>query len=306
MILLLTCSIDGTADLLVSRLGDNIFRFNYDLVHDYEIEFSQSTWRITDPVGRTISNDICQIAYWWKAFSAWNDEIDKYLRAEHKYFFRDLYGNLLLQGKIKGNPPNWHDYHGKMTILGVAKKYIKVPSTIVTMKLAGIQSLGSSNIVAKSLSSALTETNKVLFTTEVKLNSLHPEYLWYLQQKIESRWDVTVFLCGNSLFAFRRDRSTLKGIDWRAEQTFDIESIEWVRFNLKPSDADALLRIASDLNTEFGRFDLMSAGDSDELVFLEFNANGQWVFLDYHNQHGLLDTVVNWLTKGIILLPEKI
>jgi hypothetical protein len=32
-----------------------------------------------------------------------------------------------------------------------------------------------------------------------------------------------------------------------------------------------------------------------EIKFLEFNANGQWVFLDFHEKYGLLDCVVEYL-----------
>ena len=37
---------------------------------------------------------------------------------------------------------------------------------------------------------------------------------------------------------------------------------------------------------------------SGELVFLELNATGQWVFLDIENKYGLLSHVVEWLRPG--------
>jgi hypothetical protein len=33
----------------------------------------------------------------------------------------------------------------------------------------------------------------------------------------------------------------------------------------------------------------------DNFIFLEFNANGQWVFLDYTGEIGLVKTVANYL-----------
>ena len=33
----------------------------------------------------------------------------------------------------------------------------------------------------------------------------------------------------------------------------------------------------------------------DDLVFLEFNANGQWVFLDYSGEDGLVKAVSKYL-----------
>jgi len=49
------------------------------------------------------------------------------------------------------------------------------------------------------------------------------------------------------------------------------------------------------MGVEFGRYDFMTVGETDELVFLEFNANGQWVFLDPFDKHGLLQCVTDWL-----------
>jgi hypothetical protein len=36
----------------------------------------------------------------------------------------------------------------------------------------------------------------------------------------------------------------------------------------------------------------------DELVFLEYNANGQWVFLDYSGEDGLVEAVCNYLYQS--------
>ena len=48
-----------------------------------------------------------------------------------------------------------------------------------------------------------------------------------------------------------------------------------------------------DLGVQWGRVDLME--HNEEMVFLEFNANGQWVFLDYSGKDGLVKTVANYL-----------
>jgi hypothetical protein len=118
-----------------------------------------------------------------------------------------------------------------------------------------------------------------------------------LQEKIQSRWDVTVFYCDGKFFPFKRDRINLKGIDWRAEQSLDTQVEEWLPFKLTHEQSKAFDLLSKELDVEFGRFDLMTNGDTEDLIFLEFNANGQWVFLDYHDKYGLLDTVVNWLRK---------
>jgi hypothetical protein len=46
---------------------------------------------------------------------------------------------------------------------------------------------------------------------------------------------------------------------------------------------------------EWGRIDFLKS--NDELIFLEYNANGQFFFLDTKNQYGLKDAVVEYLRK---------
>jgi hypothetical protein len=50
-------------------------------------------------------------------------------------------------------------------------------------------------------------------------------------------------------------------------------------------------------NIEYINYDFMTNGSSDDLIFLELNATGQWMFLDIQKKYGLLETVVDWLKK---------
>ena len=105
---------------------------------------------------------------------------------------------------------------------------------------------------------------------------------------------MTIFVCGQNMFAFERNRANLKGLDWRAEQTFDVESEEWQPITLTLDECTSTWSLCKDLGVDWGRMDLMRR--DDELVFLEYNANGQWVFLDYQQKYGLLRSVVKYLT----------
>ena len=182
---------------------------------------------------------------------------------------------------------------GKINILNLASKYFQTPKTVVTFKLAGIEKLKNKSIVAKSLTSGLTTTNKALFTTEVKAETLHPDFLWFLQEKITSDADITVFICGDKQFAYSRSRTGLKGLDWRKEQIFDLSEQEWFIFDLNQAQSSAITTFSRDLGVDWGRLDFMNS--SDGLIFLEFNANGQWVFLDYSGSVGLVKTVAKYL-----------
>ena len=297
MLLLITGSNDGTSSLLITELGgENVFRFNYDLFNDYTLEFTPHFWRITNPAGHSIDSNSVTSCFWWKAFNFYLMEQEQFIVEEVKYIFREIYHWCRLRGLTKGTPHDFHNHIGKMNILSMASKYFKIPKTLASFRLGGIKDIDNISVVAKSFTSGLTATNKSLKTTAVKIDSLHPDYPWYLQELIPSKADITVFICGDKQFAYSRDRSNLKGLDWRTEQDFSGDTKEWIRFDLNQSHAEAISSLCNDLGVNWGRFDLMES--EDELVFLEFNANGQWVFLDYSGDDGLVKTVAEYLMKA--------
>lgn len=295
MLLLITGSKDGTSSLLISEIGNqNVFRFNYDLFKDYTLEFTPNYWKISNPTGHSIDSNSVTSCFWWKAFNFYLMDQEEFVVEEVKYIFRELYHWCRLRGITKGNPHDFHNHMGKMNILSIASKHFRTPRTLTSFGLGGVKSLGEMPIVAKSFTSGLTATNATLMTTAVIKESLHPDFPWFLQELLSSKADITIFVCGKSFFAYTRDRSQLKGLDWRAEQNFqDMATKEWFRFNLSTQLQKSVMEFCADLNVDWGRLDLMEV--DGEMVFLEFNANGQWVFLDYSNVDGLVKTVCDFL-----------
>jgi hypothetical protein len=262
------------------------------------VSYTPSFWCVRNPAGLEINSECASIAFWWKAF-AFTPSDDRLIREEVKYFLRDLYGWFQTRGLSKGNAVDYHNKYGKVNVLGIAKKHFEIPESLFSVGLADTKQFERRDLIAKSLSSEISDAKTVMLTSVIpSVSALDPKFPWFIQNKIESDWDITVFLCDGNLFAFRRSRKNLKGIDWRAEQDFTLQTQEWFPFEMRPADREHLLALASDLNVEIGRFDFMSKGDSEEMIFLEFNATGQWVFLDPQDRYGLLDCVVSWLKKG--------
>lgn len=294
MLLLITGSNDGTSNLLISEIGNSkVFRFNYDLYKDYTFEFTPDYWKISNPTGHSIDSKSVTSCFWWKAFNFYIMDQENFIVEEVKYIFRELYHWCRIRGLTKGTPHDFHNHMGKLNILSMASKYFKTPKTLTTLGLGGVSRLGDLPVVAKSFTSGLTTTNKTLMTTAVKKESLHPDYPWFLQELIPSKADITIFICGNNQFAYLRDRSNLKGLDWRTEQDFNNESKEWFRFDLSEKDSKAVFALSVDLGVDWGRMDFMESDDG--MIFLEFNANGQWVFLDYSGEDKLVKTVATYL-----------
>ena len=292
MLLVLTGSHDGTADILFTRLGKKAFRLNYDIFSDYSLNLRPESWFIANPAGLCIDNTTASAVFWWKAFNYFA-ETDKYVAEEVKYIFRELYAWFLDRERIRGTNPEYHRYNGKITLLHKASKYFKIPETVCGW--GDHFKPPEKAIVAKSLSSGLITTDKALFTTEVQASKLDLRFPWYTQEKIDAVSDVTVFICGIKLFAFQRDRSDLKGLDWRNQSDiFDLHQ-KWVPFDLNKAQKKDIEMFITTIGVDWGRIDFLWTGV--ELIFLEYNANGQFIFLDEENKFGVIDAAVDYLLR---------
>lgn len=298
MLLLITGSEDGTGDAICKKLESKVFRFNYDTFNEYSFEFTPNHWQISNPLGHTISSKTISSCFWWKAFNFEIKNQDNFVVQEVKYFFRELYDWCRFQGITKGNPYDFHNHLGKINLLKIASKYFITPESLVTLKCEGVEKLKNFSVVAKSLSSALTNNKTSLLTTAVDISRLDPKFPWFLQEKIDSDFDITIFVCGKKIFAYEKTRKNLKGLDWRGEQTFNPNIREWDKCILRPNEKSAVESFCKDIKVDWGRLDFMK-NKNNELVFLEYNANGQWLFLDYHEEDGMLNEVLNYL------LPSK-
>jgi hypothetical protein len=222
MLLFITGSRDGTADLLFEKINNYAFRLNYDIFDEYQIIIENEYWKIINPTGLEITSETAKSCFWWKAFNFDIMSIEsEYIHEEIKYIFREIYSYFQINKTIKGTPPDFHKKFGKLSILKIAKEFFNIPKTTVGWgKLLKNSTLNDTSTVAKSLTSGLINTEKVLFTTEVSINTLNLTYPWYLQEKIEASDDITTFICGEDIFTFSRDRSELEGLDWRNQKDF--------------------------------------------------------------------------------------
>jgi hypothetical protein len=295
LLLFISGSADGTVDRLIHAIDEPVFRLNHDLLDQYQIFFDPKGWSISDPTGRTITSETVSRVFWWKAFHYFRSDLDQMVKAEFKYILREIYGWSLSRGIVKGNPPSWHEYNGKINIQTLAESVgFPCPQTAVFVGSSRVEGMPD-DLVAKSLSSQPASDGKVLYTTRVKNGSFHPRFPWFIQTEVESDWDVTVFICGSQFWAFKRNRSDLPGIDWRTEQDMDKLGNCWEFFQLREADISRLNALNERLKVEIGRHDFMIDRHTGELVFLEFNATGQWVFLDYNDVYNLVGSVAKWL-----------
>ena len=290
-LIIFTCSDDGTVDRIEPLLRVENLRINLDRPDTWSFEASPNHWRLMSNE-REITDTSNAYVWWWKAFLE-DFNIDEFLKAEIEYTTRELYRELAKQGLSVGNDFLHHEFRGKLHYLKSAQRFFRIPESLISQR--GITRLSTNNVVVKSLTSSAFSSKKVLYTTRVGQDQLDFENFWFLQEYIDSEWDVTVVILGDKFFGFQRKRSGAT-VDWRKEQNFRIDSNDWIPVEFSAREVEQFTAFARAENLGWGRIDLLRSG-SGELIFLELNANGQFGFLDPRNEFGLFTAVADLISE---------
>jgi hypothetical protein len=286
--LLITNSYDETSDFLLSDLApEQVFRLNYDLIKEYEIFFEGAEYTITNSAFSVSKNEIVKV-FWRKAFlgaEIFDGNITRFHAAEYKYILREIMNFSRNENKFVLNFPDADNFSGKIYQNSIATKYFKIPETFFISSQNPIEI--NENKIIKSLSSKTFEDGKVLYTTDISGKTLKPKNPYYIQDKISSKYDVTIVYVYGKLFSYCLDRELFKGLDWR-NNPFEM-AMHWRPFEISEQSKNGVKFIMSELGWSYGRLDFLT--DGNELVFLEVNPNGQWGWLDPNKDNGLFSAM---------------
>jgi hypothetical protein len=297
-----TNSLDMTSDLLISRIGtEEIFRFNVDLWREYKIKIDHAGLSIENSAGRKIAgNDIFKF-YWRKPFMSQYLYPQKkipseliYMEEELTYAMRDMVNLAWSEEKIVLVEPLADSRVGKFVQLKVGAKYFKIPPYKFVSGSPDFFEPGKSSIV-KSLTSKRVSKDSVLYTTRVQEDQLDPSTPWMIQDYLPASWDVTVVFVRDRMYGFELNRDGFldKTVDWR--ETGGPEAADaWRRHQLPKPLEDSISRFMNDLGLHYGRLDLLYTGE--EYYFLEVNPNGEWAWLDFYGEVGLLGKMIEELS----------
>lgn len=289
-----TTSLDGTADLVVSRLGpEAVFRFNFDLWRDYDWRIDADGFSLSNPLGRRLTADTVAKVYWRKPQPTAKLFPDhplpadvRYQEAELWYALREMVNGLRGQGRVVLVEPGAENRVGKFTQMAAARRRFRVPA----WRFARGGAAGEGAAVAKSLTLARVDTAKVLYATRVAAEQLDPAAPWFLSEYIPALYDVTVVFVRGRLFAFEFPRRFLdRAIDWRVVALEP--GAEWRPHALPLAVERAVAALMAELRLDYGRLDFLLT-EAGEYVFLEVNPNGEWGWLDKDGDHGVLAAIL--------------
>jgi hypothetical protein len=293
MLLALTGSLDGSVDLVISNAESTVFRLNIDLIHRYKLILQPDYWSIEDPTGRKISSETATRAWWWKAFN-YGLGGDPMYESEVKYVFREIYSWFAERNAIVGNPPDLENRLGKITQLRIAEEFLPTLPTSLRLNVPFPIHLITSAI-SKPLTGSTNSQGQVRHTTDVSCAPLDPTFPWLVQALAQASADITVLILGDEHHAYRRSRETLSGLDWRSEQLEDVQ--KWQAIDISQEYNTGIAKFAEKCGVNWGRLDFLELTDGS-WVFLEYNANGQWGFLELDCPVGLPAKVANFLCNS--------
>jgi hypothetical protein len=138
-------------------------------------------------------------------------------------------------------------------------------------------------IIYKPLTWYAEPPDKLLFTSLVNESDINNGKAalhlapGIFQQRILKDYELRVTIVGERIFAVRIDSQAVHRaeLDWRRAQ----DELEYTMFDLDDGVSQRLLRLHRRLGLVFGAYDLIVTTEG-EMVFLEVNPMGQWLWLE--------------------------
>ena len=299
MLLILTNSVDSTSDEIVRRIGaGRVFRLNIDQWRQYRLVIDRDGFEISDPSGRSIRESKVRACYLRKP--TFDDPIDipasgspeAWTRSEVGAVIGEIYGMCRSRGLVRLVEKGAGIRVGKLQQLRAAERFFRVPRWQYHWGDA-VRGFPE-RAVAKPLGADFVQDWRFFFTSEVVPAELDIGFPWFVQERIDASHDETVVYVDGTIFAFRLDRGTISGIDWRRD--IFSRALEWRRQPQDGAFESAVRGFMESAGLAFGRLDFLVR--NGERVFLEVNPNGQWGWLDLEGREGIFDRVVQALTQG--------
>jgi hypothetical protein len=299
LLLLLTNSIDGTADVLVHlchQRGLPVFRFNIDLWRSYSFAWTPSGFAFSDPTGRRLTSDEVKACLWRRpslqdtpGWEGATSEDRAATEAELHSIVREIAEWARARGRLRLIEPFAPRRVGRLAQMRVATEFFTVPDWSVGW---GFRWPAGPRMVKRFVPEPVgASRDHYIFVRSVQAERLSPDFPWLTQDIGDGNRDATVlFINGRSFgYEMRETRDELGVEDWRT--LIDSDRDQWRPWVLSSLIEQRIHAYMERLDLRFGRLDFLT-GDG-KLVFLEVNSNGQFGWLDEPNEWPLHAAVLD-------------
>lgn len=199
----------------------------------------------------------------------------------------------------------WRSEHKLLQLATARSLGLQVPDTLVTNDADEIVAAFrrfSGRMIAKPVRSGYVEVDEVpaaIFTSEIlehHLANIREEAFapTIYQPLIPKRADVRVTWVSGWCVAAEIDSQSdeAASVDWRRTSN---PQLPHRRVVLDDRTTALIAELMNILGLEFGALDFVRTAN-DELVFLEVNPNGQWLWLDDMLELGISEAIAHWLS----------
>lgn len=226
-----------------------------------------------------------------------------YLNNERKHFLEGLY--LLLNNKKWINPMFATQItERKIFQLSVASQYgFDTPKSILTNNAKRAAAFLKSNkeSIIKPISNGLQVTKNATFSIytspidshyfdEADRNTLFNTPV-FLQERIPNQADIRVTVVGEKLFAAKIEKKNGSEVDWRKPEI----AKKYSPIELPTTIKKSLLDLTQSFGMVYSAIDLIQKPNND-LVFLEINPVGEWVWLEMELGFQISDALLQVLS----------
>jgi glutathione synthase/RimK-type ligase-like ATP-grasp enzyme len=278
---------------------------------DYDIGCSNNGVRLV-AAGHNLFDGKTLSAVWCRIKEIYGPRMTSLASGERRLVFREWLTFIdsleyLVEGAFWINPVSLDKkWSLKPLQLALAKEVgFLIPDTIVSSNpervLAFCESY--SPIVCKTLTGYISDDQSVAaYTTKVSKNmllekkaniSLAPSIF---QSMVHKFWELRVTVVGDRIFAAKIDSQSDEGAktDWRQNQEF----LPYEKALLDKDTETKLRKFHKATGLVYGAYDLIVSEPNHEVVFLEVNPAGQWMWLeqaipDFNISSAIADTLID-------------
>jgi glutathione synthase/RimK-type ligase-like ATP-grasp enzyme len=186
---------------------------------------------------------------------------------------------------------------------------LTIPDTIVTNEAADARAAFArfgGRMIAKPVRTGYVEVDRIphaIFTSEVSswdLEDMQGADLSPViyQPLVEKRCDIRVTVVGDRVFVAEIDSQSDPSalVDWRRTDDPHLPH----RRGALPADVERQVRhFMRRIGLEYGALDFVATPEG-ELIFLEVNPNGQWLWLDDQLAFGITNAIADWLAPKAV------
>ncbi len=170
------------------------------------------------------------------------------------------------------------------------------PASIITNEIEELRAFCDSHhsVIGKPLASHKSYNEKNIFTTEVDVTLIGQKQLEIcpvlFQEKIHKTKDIRVTVIGQKMFGAQTVFHKNDHIDWRFEQN----NRKWSYWSPTSTVEQFIIKFMEHFNLRFAAFDFVEDVNR-QVLFLEANPNGQWLWIQKETQQDIADAIAEYL-----------